>query len=185
MRELSLHILDLVTNSIEAAANRIIIVVEERPSDNLFRIRIRDNGKGMSKEMVKKAGDPFTTSRKTRKVGMGIPLIQQVASDCGGTLKVCSSPGMGTTVTVEMEYSNINRPPLGDIVNTIINLMISNPEIHFCYIHTVNSSRFCLDSYWFLARMAEKNGNIYDIIQPAKEYITKGLLKMGASISNP
>lgn len=183
MRELSLHILDLVTNSIEAAASRIIIVVEERPSDNLFCIRIRDNGKGMSEEMVKKAGDPFTTSRKTRKVGMGIPLIQQLARDCGGTLIVSSSPAAGTTVTVEMEYSNINRPPLGDIVNTIINLMVSNPEIHFCYIHTVNSSKFYFDSYWLLARIAEKNGNIYDVVQPAKHHIKKGLLKIGASIA--
>ena len=84
MRELSLHILDLVTNSIEADSTRVIIAIQESVKSNSLKITIRDNGKGMSKEMVENVLDPFMTTRTTRSVGMGLSLMKQSANQYSG-----------------------------------------------------------------------------------------------------
>jgi anti-sigma regulatory factor (Ser/Thr protein kinase) len=178
MRELSLHILDIVTNSIEARASRIIIAIEESAGKNLFRITIRDNGRGMSAEMVQKAIDPFVTSRITRSVGMGLALFKQAARQSEGDLKISSSPGNGTTVIAEFKKNNINRAPLGNMADTIVNLIIGSTDVHFCYMHKTDHGKMIFDSYWLLARMAEQECSLYELIEPAKEFINKKLLEI-------
>ncbi len=176
MRELSLNILDIVTNSIEAEASRVIICIEELNRENLFRIRIRDNGRGMSRETQEKVLDPFVTSRKTRAVGMGLSLLNHLARQAGGSVSLNSELGKGTTITAEFKKNHLNRAPLGDIAETIVNLVISNIDIHFFYIHRTDLGRFSFDSYWIYARMAEQVCSIYEIVEPAKEHIKKNLL---------
>lgn len=118
MRELSLHILDLAQNSIEAGAKNLVIDINE-DEKGFFVFRIRDDGRGMSEEMVRQVRDPFVTSRLTRKVGMGIPFIDMVARQCGGRVDIFSTPGKGTEIAAYFERNNIDRPPLGNIVETI------------------------------------------------------------------
>ena len=175
MRELSLNILDIVTNSIEAEASRIIICIEELDRDNIFRIRIRDNGRGMSREIQKKVLDPFVTSRTTRPVGMGLSMLNQAARQAGGFVKLNSELGKGTTITAEFKNNHLNRAPLGDIAETVVNLVVSNLDVHFCYIHQTDPGRFSFDSYWIYARMAELECSIYKIVGPAKEHIINNL----------
>lgn len=175
MRELSLHILDIATNSIEADATHVIIVVEELQSENLLRIRIRDNGKGMTKEMQKKVLDPFVTTRKTRSVGMGLSLFKQAALQCNGDFKLTSKPGKGTTVLAEFRLDSLNRAPLGDINATIINLVMGTPDVHFIYIHRTDFGKFCFDSYWIYGRMAERNISFYKAGELAKEFVEQKL----------
>ena len=89
MRELSLHILDLAQNCVAAGAKNIYLTVNE-DDGGFFVITVADDGRGMSEDLVRKVRDPFITSRKTRKVGMGIPFMDMVAQQCGGHVDIKS-----------------------------------------------------------------------------------------------
>src|SRR5574344_546950 len=130
MNDLAMHILDIVQNSISAGAKRIEISVIINLLKDLLSIIIPDNGKGMSPESVKKVTDPYYTSRTTRKVGLGIPLLKQTAMQTGGDVTITSELGVGTTIQADFGYSNIDRPPLGDLANAYVLLMSANPEIN-------------------------------------------------------
>ena len=119
MNDLSMHILDIVQNSISAGATRVSLTVDENPAADLLTIVIGDNGRGMTPEQVSRLSDPFFTSRTTRKVGMGIPLLKQSAEQSGGEIRITSEPGRGTEVTAVFGYSDIDRPPLGDVANAL------------------------------------------------------------------
>ena len=93
MRELSLNILDIITNAIEAEASRVILHIDENKVQNRLSIRIRDNGRGMSQEFVRQVMDPFVTSRTTRPVGMGLSLLHQLARQACGDLDIQSELG--------------------------------------------------------------------------------------------
>jgi anti-sigma regulatory factor (Ser/Thr protein kinase) len=146
MRDISLHVLDIANNSLAAGANVIEISVEEDTKDNILVVRIIDNGKGMDKETVKKAVDPFYTSRKTRKVGLGLPLLKASCDRCGGAFSIKSEPGKGTEIYASFQYDNIDRPPLGDMPETIFSLVILNPSIDFLYRHSYNGQVFTMDT---------------------------------------
>ncbi|MBN1997644.1 ATP-binding protein [candidate division KSB1 bacterium] len=180
MRELSLHILDIVTNSLEAGADRIILFIEELASVNRFRIVVHDNGRGMSQEAAQQVLDPFVTSRSTRTVGLGLPLLKMAAEQSGGYLVIKSTVGKGTRVTADFKKNSLNRAPLGDIAETVMNLIIGTPEIHLCYIHKTDKGVFIFDSYWILARMAEQNITLYELTKPVKERILSGLQKINS-----
>jgi hypothetical protein len=146
MTELALHILDIVQNSITGKATLIEITIHEDRKEDLLTIEIEDNGKGMNECEVKVAIDPYFTSRTTRKVGMGLSLFKQAAELCKGTLKLESTPGAGTKVKVDMQYSHIDRQPLGDIAGTIVLLISANPLIDFIYRHFTNEGSYVLDT---------------------------------------
>ena len=135
MQDISMHILDIVENSIRAKATVIQIHIKEDREENLFSFTVTDNGKGMSPALLKEVKNPFTTSRTTRKVGLGIPMLNQTCQMCGGTLEIESKEQAGTRLTASMELNHIDRPPLGDISSTIYILIISNPwiDFHFTY----------------------------------------------------
>ncbi|NTW43159.1 MAG: sensor histidine kinase [Anaerolineaceae bacterium] len=145
MKELSLHILDIAENSISASSSQITIAVLEDIVNDRLRICITDNGKGMSTEMAQKIMDPFVTSRTTRKVGLGIPLLKAAAEMCDGFLTIESQPGIGTKVTVEFQRSHIDRMPMGDLTTTILQLVVSNPQINFIFIYSVNELEYIFD----------------------------------------
>ena len=147
MREISLHILDLVQNSIKAAASFIQIEVgESKEKDQLYFV-IEDNGKGMTEEMLKNAADPFMTTRKNGRIGLGIPLTKRACEISGGSFSISSQAGKGTTVKAVFGYSSIDRRPLGDMATTVYQLIISNDEIDFLYRHTVNGKEFIADTH--------------------------------------
>lgn len=141
MNELSLYILDLVQNSIEAGAKNIAISITEDLDKDTFIIYIEDDGKGIPGEFIDKVIDPFFTTRTTRKVGLGLSLANQLAKDCNGTFSVDSSH-RGTRLTIVLQHSHIDRPPLGNIVDTLLALIAANPNIDFVYTHKVNKQEF-------------------------------------------
>ena len=112
MNDLSMHILDIIQNSLSAGASIIELDVSEDVLNNLLTVTIKDNGKGMTPEQVAQVTDPFFTSRTTRKVGMGLPLYRQSAEQSGGTLKVESEVGVGTSVIATFGYDHVDRPPM-------------------------------------------------------------------------
>jgi hypothetical protein len=146
MRDISLHVLDIANNSLAADASLIEISVEEDTANNMLRVKIKDNGRGMDEETVKKAIDPFYTSRKTRRVGLGLPLLKASCERCGGTFAIKSKPGEGTEVYAGFRYDNIDRPPLGDMPETIFSLVVLNPSIDFVYRHSRNGHVFMMDT---------------------------------------
>ncbi|MGL6174018.1 MAG: ATP-binding protein [Cellulosilyticaceae bacterium] len=146
MRDLSLHILDIMQNSIRAEATEIVLAVEEDKEKNILKIKIKDNGKGMEEEMKNHITNPFVTSRTLRKVGLGIPLLKQTCEECEGELKVESQKGLGTMIEATMQYNHINRLPLGKIEQTLTNLIMAKPEIHYIYVHTWQKKIFCFDT---------------------------------------
>ena len=146
MNDLSLHIMDIIQNSISAGATLVQLFVSEDIRSNLLTIIIEDNGSGMSQEQVEKLSDPFFTSRTTRRVGMGIPLFRQSAEQSGGELMVESTVGVGTKVTATFVYDNIDRPPLGDVANTFILTVSANPELDFILKYTFNGNEYIFDT---------------------------------------
>lgn len=146
MKDLSLHILDIVQNSIVAGASLIQVDIDEQTNANSLVIRISDNGKGMDEETLKKVTDPYYTSRTTRKVGLGIPLFKQNAELTGGSLKLSSSPGAGTVLEAHFQHQHLDRPPLGDIAGVMVILVSANPELDFIYAHQLNQKNYTFDT---------------------------------------
>ena len=135
MEELALHILDLAENSIAAGARRVEIRVRELPDQDRVSIEITDDGAGMDQETLRKARDPFFTTRTTRRVGLGLPLFEQAVKAAGGEFRLESRPGEGTKVTGILQCSHPDRQPLGDVAGTLLTLVIGNPEVEFDYLH--------------------------------------------------
>ena len=146
MQDLSLHILDIVENSINAGATRVVLRVVEDRTEDVLTIEISDNGKGMSKEMVDKVMDPFVTTRTTRKVGLGLSLFAQAARDCNGEAKIESEPGKGTRLRGTFQLSHIDLKPWGSMVSTLITLIVGNPDIDFFYHHQKGAFEYTLDT---------------------------------------
>ncbi|MBA4392452.1 MAG: ATP-binding protein [Desulfobacca sp.] len=146
MKELSLHILDVIQNSIEAGASKIEIVIEENLKTDLLRIEVCDNGRGMSEDQIKRILDPFYTTRKTRHIGLGLPLLLEASRRCDGHLKIRSKPGTGTTLQVTFRHSHIDRAPLGDMPSVLITALLSGTPVDWVYIHRIDGEEFRLDS---------------------------------------
>ena len=125
MKTISDHILDIAQNSVIAGATVIEIMVEEDLKNNLYTLKIKDNGCGMNDEILRKAADPFFTSRKTRKVGLGLALLKHNAEQANGSFKLWSEEGKGTAVEATFELSNIDRPPLGQIGEVYMLMLLS------------------------------------------------------------
>lgn len=142
MRELSLHVLDVVENSVSAGARHVIIEIHENQQADLLTIEIRDDGRGMDQETLSRLFDPFFTTRKERKVGLGLSLFREAARMCDGDVVVRSAPGEGTTVTATFRLSHIDRAPIGDMGQTLVTLIVMYPEIEFCYDHARDHDEF-------------------------------------------
>ncbi len=137
MEDLSLHIMDLIDNSIAARASRIKVDVREDLQADLLRISISDNGQGMEPEAAKQALDPFFTTKQGKKAGLGLALFAQAAREVGGGVRLKSSPGRGTEVAAEFVLSHPDRKPLGDLEETIRALRASHPEIELRFRHRI------------------------------------------------
>ncbi len=135
MKELSEHILDIAQNSVAAGAKHISILLTEHEQGHLT-IAIEDNGCGMTPEFLAAASDPFTTTRTTRKMGLGLPFFRMAAELTGGSMNIRSAPGQGTAVTAEFHLHHLDCPPIGNISDTIALLIQGNPEIDITYRHT-------------------------------------------------
>lgn len=146
MKDLSLHILDIAQNSITAKATLIQIAIVEDTVADTYTITITDNGYGIPPDMLARVTDPYTTSRTTRKVGLGIPLFKQNAERTGGGLTITSEVGKGTVLTAAFVHSNIDRPVLGDIAGVVVILVSANPSIDFVYTHVVNQQSYVFDT---------------------------------------
>ena len=171
MRELSMHILDLAQNSIVADAQNIGIEVIADTGIDKLTISIIDDGKGMPPEFLARVEDPFTTTRTTRRVGLGIPMFAEAAHACDGELTVNSQTGKGTSVVATFKLSHIDRAPLGDMTSTLIALIAANPEIDFRYTERVDDSELVLDTKEIKAQLDGVPINESAVLHWLSEYI--------------
>jgi hypothetical protein len=146
VEDLSLHILDIAENAIRAEATRIEIVLAKDDGRDLLTVAIRDNGKGMDAETLKRIRDPFFTT-KHKKTGLGIPLLSQTAEQTGGRVEIASTPGAGTVVTATFGWCHVDRPQLGDIASTLVALIAGHGnEVDFLYEEQTGSGLQRLDT---------------------------------------
>ncbi len=146
MEDLSLHILDIAENSIAAAAKRIEVIINEDSDKDLLTIEIKDDGKGMDQKTLKKALDPFFTTRTTRRVGLGLSFLAQAAEESGGKMELKSLPNKGTTTKATFRLSHPDCKPMGDINETMRMLVVGHPEINFVYEHHKDNSIYRFDT---------------------------------------
>lgn len=175
MQDLSLHILDIAENSISAGATKIEISIREDTRRNTFELEIKDNGRGMDESALKKAADPFFTTRTTRKVGLGIPLLSQAAKAAEGELTLNGMKGQGTRLTARFQHDHIDRKPLGDIGQTITVLIASQPDRDFIYSHERNGRSFRLDTSEIRKTLEDVPLNSPDVLNFVKDSIMKWL----------
>ena len=146
MKELSLNLLDIVENSTRAGASLVTIQVIEEPDADRLVLSVEDDGCGMSPELLAAVQDPFTTTRTPRKVGLGIPFLKEGAEMTGGSLELWSREGEGTKISAAYGYSHIDRPPLGDLAETVVTLVQCHERTDFCYTHRYRDREFTLDT---------------------------------------
>ncbi len=146
MKDLALHILDIAQNSISAKASLIQISIEEDRNNNRYVLTIEDNGTGMSPEVLAKVTDPYSTSRTTRKVGLGLPLLKLNAELANGGLLITSELGVGTKVVADFQFDHIDRVPIGDIAGIVVMLASMNPNLDFIYKHTTPKGEYIFDT---------------------------------------
>jgi anti-sigma regulatory factor (Ser/Thr protein kinase) len=179
LEDLSLHILDIVENAVSAKAKRIDILVIEEPKEDRFVIEIKDNGIGMDEEASQKAVDPFFTTRTSRRVGLGLSLLAQAAEDAGGTLRIESNLGKGTRVTATFRYHHIDRKPLGNMVETMMALLLGNPELNISYTHRKERGSYTLSSQWLKEQFQDRSLTNPEVIQRVRKHLQEGLAQIG------
>jgi hypothetical protein len=146
LKEISLHILDVVENGISAGATLIRVHIWEKRRKNRLEITIGDNGRGIPENIRKTVTDPFVTTRTTRRVGLGLSLLKAAALRCNGTFEIDSETNRGTTITASFEFDHIDRAPIGDMPATVSSLLAGHPEIDLDYLHSINGNEFRLDT---------------------------------------
>ncbi|MGE5582762.1 MAG: sensor histidine kinase [Bacillota bacterium] len=178
MRELSLHILDVVQNSLTAEASIVNINIYESPLSNFLRIEIGDNGKGIAPDKIRKVIDPFYTTRTSRKVGLGLSLFKAAAERSGGDFSIQSQPGSGTAVVATFKYDDIDRAPLGNMPDTILSLVIGNPAVDFCYRHRFEENVFVFDTRELSRYISRSVLESPVVAVEIREYLSKAISKL-------
>jgi Histidine kinase-, DNA gyrase B-, and HSP90-like ATPase len=140
VRELALHVLDILQNTVEAGASRVTLTIhEDVPADRLT-ITVADNGRGMDAATVTRVTDPFYTTRTTRHVGLGLPLYAMAAEHAGGWLRIASQPESGTTIEAAFQLSHPDRQPLGDMSGTLLAFLLSERTPELYYEHRLSNT---------------------------------------------
>lgn len=175
MQDLSLHILDIAENSVRARARTVSIRVEEDGRRDVLSLEVEDDGRGMDEETRLKSLDPFFSTRTTRRVGLGLPLLAEAARAADGRLALESGPGQGTRVRAEFRLSHIDRKPLGDIVQTLVTLIVGNPGTDFVYRHCLDGRSFNLDTRALRARLGDGALDDPEVVRFIRETLQEGL----------
>ncbi len=181
MKDLSLHILDIVHNSVRANARLIEIIINEDPAADRYSLQITDNGKGIEPEMLLTVSDAYTTSRTSRKVGLGLPLLRQNAEQAGGGFSIASQLGQGTQVLAWFGHKHLDRPPLGDIAGVLVQLFAAFPEIVFIYKHQTTKGDYVCDTREIMESLDGTPLHQSDIRKFVIEMIDENLDEIGAS----
>ena len=186
MRELSLNLLDIAENSVKAGAT--LVILDLFVQGNVLTMRVTDDGCGMTDEFVARVRDPYTTTRKTRKVGMGIPLLAMTAEMSGGTFAIDSEVGRGTVVTATFAVDHIDRPPLGDVASTFVTLMTDSvingtKPVDFVLNYGVGGTQFSVDTRDLRAELEGIGLDNPEVMRFVKDLITGNMEEINGGMS--
>lgn len=182
MKELSLNILDIVENSVKANASLTEITLDE--TEESLVITIKDNGCGMTKDILLSVENPFYTTRTTRKVGLGIPLFKMAAEQTGGSISLSSisekddSQNHGTVISGTFIKNHIDYTPLGDIVSTVTTLIHGHPDTDFLFTHNKNGKTVSLDTRQIREILEGVPLNSFEVIEWIEGYLKEGYLEI-------
>jgi hypothetical protein len=180
MLELALHILDIAENSTRAGARHVGIHLKEDPDHDLLTLEIDDDGAGMDKETMAKALDPFYTTKKVRRVGLGLPMLAQAAESAGGRLILSSEPGKGTRLKVTFGLRHLDRQPLGDAAGVMVTLIAGNPDIDFTYCHEHGNQIYLLSTEEIKKEIEDVPINHVEVLKYIRSHIAEGLKEIGS-----
>lgn len=188
MKDLSLHVLDLVENSFRAGAGFVRIEVVESGSGNKLSLLVEDDGRGMSEEMAAKVMDPFVTSRTERSVGLGLPLLAETVRQAGGELRLETAPGSGTKVEVDMELDHIDRKPVGDLAASLSALLLMGGAADWEFTYSIETAgapaeNFSVDTRELKAALDGGPLDRPEVVNWVERYIFEGLDEIGAARS--
>ena len=175
MQDLAMQILEILMNSIGAKAGKVILRMRDSLQDNRIEIEVEDNGSGMSEEMVRKVADPFTTTRTTRKIGMGVAFMKGLTEQCDGTFDIRSTPGIGTVVSASIRRDHIDAPPMGDLGEMIMYCIQADETIDIEFHYKTDT-----DEFVFLSSEIREQLDGVSLMEPEiliwiKEYINEGI----------
>lgn len=177
MKELSLNILDITENSVKAGSTLTEILIKE--DADLITITVKDNGCGMSDEVLRSVTDPFYTTRTTRNVGLGIPLLKLAAEQTGGHIEIVSKlddgklEDHGTEIKAYFNKNHIDFTPLGDTVSTLTTLIQGHPDRDFLFSHVKDGVEVRLDTRELRCELEDVPLNTYEVIKWISEYLTE------------
>jgi hypothetical protein len=181
MKDLSLHVMDLLQNSTVVDSKLITLDIKDSIKENIFKFTITDDGRGMSKELLSRVTDPYSTTRTTRKVGLGLPLIKMNSENCGGGFNIESQLGKGTKLCFWFEHNHLDRPPMGDLAGVFVLTLAQNEEIRFILNYQTDIDTFVFDTLEVKEALDGMSLNNMDIIKMLREMIEENLKEIKAN----
>lgn len=175
VEDLCFHLLDLVQNSVAAGARNIRLTVTESPGEDSLTLEVADDGRGMDRQTLNKVQDPFFTSKGFKKVGLGIPLLKATAQLCSGDFRISSRPGRGTRVRARLQKSHMDCPPLGNLEETMLSLLVSLDPINIRFTYRSEKGKFALASTDIRRQVGDLHFSQPEIYRFLKGYIQEGL----------
>ncbi len=179
MEEFSLYVLDITMNSVRAGADEIDVTLSE--VGDILTFTVKDNGCGMSEDMIRNLSDPFFTTRKTRKVGLGIPFLKMLAENTGGNVSISSKSQAehptehGTVITATFNFRHIDFIPLGDITETFVSLIQGNPNLNFTFTFSRDGESVRLSCREIREMLGGISLSEYEVLSWIRDYFNDGL----------
>ncbi len=175
VRDICFHIIDLVQNAVQAGARNVRVTVRELISQNLLQLEVEDDGKGIDSESLEKIGDPFFTTKTHKKVGLGLPLLKGTAGICHGDFSVQSEPQKGTKISASMEKSHFDCPPLGNLAETVLTLLITLPEINLQFEYYSDNGKFLISTNEIKEQIGDLPLSAPEVYSFLKKYFQQNL----------
>lgn len=155
---------DITQNAVEAGSDVVELDVSETGSE--FRFLVKDNGKGMTEEELKRAVDPFVTDgikHPNRKVGLGLPFLIQTAMQSNGGWDIKSEKGKGTEVTGWFDSGCVDTPPAGDIPGMFRTILMFNSSAEIIIRRSLKPESGAGNEYEFRkSELVEALGSLED-----------------------
>ena len=178
--ELSHHILDIAENATRAGSKTVRITLTEDTHSDRLTLEVADDGRGMSAEERGRALDPFFTTKKVRRVGLGLPMLADAAQRTGGTFTLDSAPGRGTRLEASFGLCHLDRQPLGDVAASLVSLIAGNPDVDFVYRHRHDAAEYVLDTREIRQELDGVPMSHRDVLKLIRDNIVEGLEEIGS-----
>jgi hypothetical protein len=178
VEDICFHLVDLVQNSLAAGAKNIQLNIVESKNLDTLTMEVADDGRGMDNLTIEKVQDPFFTTKSFKKVGLGIPLLKATAQTCRGDFNISSTVGRGTEVKATMQRSHLDCPPLGNLEETLLSLLVSLDQVNLQFFYRNDRGEFSVSSSAIRQQVGELHFSHPDVYHFLKAYIHEGLGQM-------